>query len=303
MTGMRSDTLAPTRTVAGLEVLAAAIGADCAPTGEVGPSVDARSTIVVLPGGPAIRAADAERLRRRAAAGGTVVLAVGAGTVLPFGVEVADRTLTAPAAHDPIVLDPHLVAHGRGPFTGLRLEADDLVAIDVAGGEPLFELDGRVVAAWAPCGAGTLCVIGSTAFLRDHWLAAADNAAIAARLAAGRAGAHDPSVVATAHAAATLVARHRPSGPRAHAPVPVITSQPGEWADLVAHPPALPLDDPRLVRAAGHARRLLPAAVHDALVDSPTTPVRSAPASCAAFPPARCRPRRAIPPTGRPRAA
>lgn len=145
--------------------------------------------------------------------------------------------LGAPRPDDPIVLDPHLVATGVGPLAGLHLEADDLTAVD-GPGTPLLVRGGTVVARRDPAG-GAAAVVGSVAWLADHWLATADNAAILARLV----GADEAEV-------RRLVARHRPAQP-AHRPLPVLDTD--GWVDLPANP--------------GHARRLLPPAVHDALVD------------------------------------
>jgi L-asparagine oxygenase len=53
----------------------------------------------------------------------------------------------------------------------------------------------------------------------------------------------------------------------AHPAVPVVRAEPAQWVGLADAQPARQVDLDRLVTAAGHCARLLPPAVHDALVD------------------------------------
>jgi L-asparagine oxygenase len=208
-------------------------------------------------------------LQTHLASGGRAVVAAGNGATPAlrevFGLPQGDaRTLAVVRADNPLVLDAHVVAEGRGPLAGLRLESDDLVGLadDLAADphEPVVAVDGRRVVLTVPVGAGTLVLIGSTAVLTNRWIAAADNAVLLAWALTGRV---DRSV-------GGLVRRHLPVAPEARAPHVDIRSVDNRGDDgLVALlPPAeVGVGTPEFLRAAGRAGRLLSAAVHDALGD------------------------------------
>ena len=192
-----------------------------------------------------------------------------------------DLALAFPSPEDPLVLSSQVRATGIGRLDGLVLEADDLVPLDpticgdlvavmaiVDGHGGSSDTDRRTLAATVRCGSGTVDLIGSVAVTEDRWITAGDNAAILAELLTGTNGAPSHQ----RHMAEALVAQHRPASPRPHRELPVVADGDDDWAAMVdaAHDAdAADLDPqgPAFVRAAGHARRLLPIAVHDALID------------------------------------
>lgn len=256
----------------------------------LGPGADAAGPHLVVVDGGAIHPDTAAGLLAAAAAGHRVVVAAAPGSDLgALGVTLGDRPLGRQSADDPLVVDTRLTVQGTGPLAGVAVEADDLTAVTAAAGDPLLVHGGEVVAARLPVGHGTLDVIGSAAWLRNRWLSAADNAAALARLLGpGRAGddgrtdtraaaadpasdgrsADDGRPAGRAAAAVAAVATHTPQAPTPHGALPTVVTDPAGWAAFLDR--VATTGNPRdagFVRAAGHARRLLPEAVHDALVD------------------------------------
>lgn len=192
-----------------------------------------------------------------AGADGPVVLVVegSSGDVLA----AADRS-------DPLVFRTTVDGEGRGPLAGLAFRFHDVVALPagvVDGGIVLATVDGRPVVVERRSGRGhRLVVVGSASVLDDRWLAVAANAALADALVGGSRG---------RGAVATVRALRPGVGPVAHPAPPVIDAS-GDaeaWAAFVAAAPAadVALDSPEFLRAVARAGRLLPPAVHDALVD------------------------------------
>ena len=243
--------------------------------------------LVLCPDRTLISAGDIDLIREAVATDRTVVVALGDAAV-------ADRALAEPSVDEPLVLDTHLRVRGLARLDGLVLEADDMVPLDACADSDLGAIEvhaasaattpgrttppgstqpgstqpgsivaGAIVAGAMRCGSGAVEVVGSVAFLNDHWISASDNAAILVELLAGPVG----STRAQRDQAAALVADHRPAVTRLHAEVPVIGTVAQDWTAMLETVPDLDPEDPRFVRAAGHARRLLPPAVHDALVD------------------------------------
>jgi L-asparagine oxygenase len=219
--------------------------------------------LVLLEGTPDDRTI--ELLAAHVGAGGRAVVAVSAATHtaladltgIAVGEEGRTRTLAAPDPTDPLVLDPHVVATGRGPLDGAALEADDLVGLPAAIGTAVATAADHPVLVERSNGPGTLVVFGSTAAFTDRWIAAADNASIIRWAVTGRL---DPS-------AGRLVREHHPVVRAAHAAVAEVDNA-GDDALLALLPdPTEPAGSPTFLRAAAHAGRLLSAPVHDALVD------------------------------------
>ncbi len=166
-------------------------------------------------------------------------------------------TLTAPDPTDPLVLDPHLKASGRGPLDGATFEADDFVALPVGAGLAVAVVDDQPVVVEHTYGTGTLIVMGSQGALTNRWLAAADDASVVHWAVTGRLD----------HTAGRLVREHHPDVRSGHAPIAEVDNA-GDDALLALLPDrAEPVGTPAFLRAAAHAGRLLSAPVHDALVD------------------------------------
>lgn len=171
---------------------------------------------------------------------------------------VADRS-------DPLVFRTTVDGEGRGPLTGLAFRFHDVVVLPagvVAGGTVLATVDGRPVVVERRTGRGhRLVVVGSASVLDDRWLAVAANAALADAVVGGSRG----------RAAVALVRALRPAeGPVVHPAPPVIdaTGDAEAWTAFVAAVPTdAAVDSPEFLRAVARAGRLLPAAVHDALVE------------------------------------
>jgi len=175
------------------------------------------------------------------------------------------RTLAAPDPTDPLVLDPHLLAVGRGPLDGSTFEADDLVALPIAARHAIASVGpvdavgsvGHPVIAEVAVGPGTLVLIGSLGALTNRWLAAADDAAIVTWAVTGRL---DPE-------AGRLVRAHHPEVGAGHAAVTEVDNALDDALLALLPDPSEPVGSPDFLRAAAHAGRLLSAPVHDALVD------------------------------------
>lgn len=175
------------------------------------------------------------------------------------GVEL--RTMAAPDVTDPLVLDPHLTATGRGPLDDSSFEADDLVALPVdatlRSGRAVATVGDDAVVAEIVVGSGTLVVIGSLGALTNRWLAAADNAAVLGWAVTGQVD----------RAAGRLVRAHHPDLRSTHASAAEVDNASDDALLALLPDPSEPVGSPEFLRAAAHAGRLLSAPVHDALVD------------------------------------
>jgi hypothetical protein len=197
---------------------------------------------------PARRPATAVGQPHLSGADPSVLLPIGAGA----------RPLAAADPSDPLVFDSRLVASGRGPaFANRSLAADDFVPVGPLGGSRRFEVGGSAVVTEIAVGAGTLVVVGSVGFLGNRWIAATDNALFLTWALTGRL---DPE-------AARVARDHRPVTTSTHAPVPVVRATAGPDLLTIVPPADTPVGSRAFLSAAGRAGRLLPADVHDALVE------------------------------------
>ncbi len=194
-----------------------------------------------------------------ARAGRRVVALVGPAAAAALG-GLDPRLLLTQDRADPLVL--------RGERTVRTADGDLLAGADwvsLAGiaGEPLAELDGApVIVTSATARGGRLIIVGCPDLLREEFLAAADTAGVLANLLTGSSDLVGP---------AAAVKGCRPRPPAEHPRVPVTIAPPAP--DLVsAVPVGAPVQSPPFLRAVAHAARLLPAQVHDALVDFADTP-------------------------------
>ncbi len=155
------------------------------------------------------------------------------------------------AAENPLVRAEKVVAEGCGLWAALRVSLTEMFALN---GEPLACALGQVVAAEFAVGAGRLIV------LPGEWtrqLGRDDNAVAVIRAATGAIGSAAERDVLTRREQAGQAFPH-PAAEELRAK---------DWDLSLLE---LAGDDPdaaAFVRAAGHAGRLLPADVHDALVD------------------------------------
>lgn len=146
--------------------------------------------------------------------------------------------------------DTHL--NGRGPLAGLQLTVAAATSLEGAGEVLATDDDERVVVCQLALGAGTLIVVGSSEPLTERLFASRDNVAFLTWAATRSIDRELASRLAASRAA-----------DRPHAQAPALDA-----GAMAPWPTPLPqLGDPAFIRAAGHARRLLPAHVHDALVD------------------------------------
>ena len=195
-------------------------------------------------------------------AGRRVLVAAAPGTEIVVGVRriaVSPRPLESSSARNPLVADRQVDATvTAGPLTGAMLTARDLAA--VAGGTPIaVAADGVAVATESTVGTGALVVVGSSRLFDDRHLAAGRNADIVAWLVSG-----------DEHSVTDAVRRTVIGGDvdRGHVEPPVIATERGATEfDLSLLPTGTRIADPAFVGAAGRSGRLLPAEVHDALVD------------------------------------
>ena len=216
------------------------------------PAIVVVTKVLAAPVASGLRAMLAERSE----AGSRTLLAVApaaAGAVRELGTGVVpdESPLRVPSAANPTVADPRVRLAGLpGVLAGRTFAAADVVAL-LGDGTPLACADGHP----AVVGTDSLIVVGSARMLSDEWIAADDNAWLAVWALTGRSGHEGPADVRA----------HRPTTHARHAAPPVIRVDEGTW-DLGLLGDLTPADA-GFVRAAGHAGRLLPAAVHDALVD------------------------------------
>ena len=155
------------------------------------------------------------------------------------------------AGDNPLVRAETVSAAGCGLFAGLQLSLTELIELN---GEALAEADGRTIAAEWAVGPGRLVV------LPGRWtgrLDVADNAVALARATTGAAG--------SAAEAAELARRSRPGSRSAHPEIEHVWAK--DWELGLVEEAGADINAAPFTRAAGHAGRLLPADVHDALVD------------------------------------
>jgi hypothetical protein len=177
-----------------------------------------------------------------------------------LGVEGDEPVLEADPVN-PLVASP--VSHLRGVdgLDGLTLTVIDAVSLRAVGSTTVHPLAvtpaGDVVVGRVARAEVVITVVGSTSPLGDRLLGSRDNLAFLTWLATGS--------VDLARAG-RIAAQRAPR--RAHSSAPVVVVD--EIAPLPL--PDAPVGDPAFVRAAGHARRLLPPAVHDALIDFADAP-------------------------------
>jgi alpha-ketoglutarate-dependent taurine dioxygenase len=106
-------------------------------------------------------------------------------------------------------------------------------------------------------GAGILVVVGSTGFASNRWIAADDNAAFVSWALTGE----------LRPQAAGLARDHRPDPSAGHPAVPSVVAGDGRALLDLVPPAGTPIGGRAFLSAAARAGRLLPTAVHDALVD------------------------------------
>ena len=230
------------------------------------------TTIVLLLESPA-PAATVEHLAHHLAGGGRALVAVtpeSAPSLVPIApLRPGTSVVVGPRSDDPLVMDPHVVAAGRGPLDGLDVEADDLVPLlaadqpsaPPAAGDlvPVARIGDQTVAVATAVGRGALTVVGSIGALTNRWIAAADNAAFVAWAISG--------TVDMSRAAVVREHLPRPVNGNAHAAVEAIDNA-GDAALAALLPDRdVPIGSPAFLQAAGRATRLLSPEVHDALCD------------------------------------
>ena len=173
----------------------------------------------------------------------------------------ADRAsvVATPDRHDPLVFRTTVDGEGRGPLAGVALRFTDAVAVTLPGAIVLATAAGHPVAVELECGGRTVVVLGTDTLLADATLPAAGNATLVAYALGAPADAD----------AVARVRRQRPRSRPADHPTPLAVVAGDQGRDLLRAVPGpdASVDSPAFWRAAGHAGRLLPAAVHDALVD------------------------------------
>lgn len=164
---------------------------------------------------------------------------------------VVAEPLVPVAGPNPLVRAETIPVEGAGAWSGLTISLSELIAVN---GQPLATYEGDVVVASWQVGPGELTV------LPGNWssrLDEDDNQVAVLRTLTGE--------VDSAAERAWLRRRVLPGPRRAHPEVAEVLAK--DW-DLSLLPAAgRDVNAPYFARAAGHAGRLLPADVHDALVD------------------------------------
>lgn len=243
----------PTTSV--VDGLAALGGRVVGPGGALPP----RGTTPVVRLATAIPVATRDALLARAADGGRVVLVAGPSIdraaveswqdALRFGV---GAELLGTSEFDPLLADSRRVALTPA---GEQLHLDRVHPLR-GPGRQLATIDGQAVALAVPVGAGEIVVLGTECLLHDRWLTWPANARFLAEVLGQPID----------DAPARIDALHDGERPP-HATPPVVVAEPWLDPDVVAG-----ADPSELPRLAGHLGRLLPAAVHDALVDFADAP-------------------------------
>jgi L-asparagine oxygenase len=184
--------------------------------------------------------------------GRVVLLDIGIAAIeLLHWAGVRAETLPPVAGDNPLVRAESLSVAGCGLWNGLHVSLTDLIDLD---GEPLATAFGRTVVAEYAVGPGRLVVAPGQWTGRMEFV---DNAVALVRAATG--------VVGSDEEQAELIRRSRP-GPRSPSPeVGSVTAR--DWDLSLLAKAGGDVNAPAFTRAAGHAGRLLPADVHDALVD------------------------------------
>ena len=267
------DSLLGRPQLSGLRALLAARQAHGAPPVTVTDHLDGETepdTTIVLVLDATPLPATIEGLAHHLARGGRAVVAVtpaSAPALTPLAAVRPGTTVVAgPRADDPLVMDPHVVAYGAGPLSGLRVEADDLLPL-LAGGPATpaagpsavaLAVDDAVVVS-AEIGPGTLIVVGSVGVLTNRWIAAADNATVVGWALSGTL---DPSLTG-------VVGEHlpRPVDHATHAAIGAVDNAGDDAVAALLPGLDVPIGSPEFLRAAGRAARLLAPEVHDALCD------------------------------------
>jgi L-asparagine oxygenase len=155
------------------------------------------------------------------------------------------------ASDNPLVRAAAVAAVGCGLWASLQLSLTDLIELD---GEPLARALGRTVAAQYAVGPGQLVVMPGQWTGRPE---AADNALALIRATTGAVG--------SAQEQTELIRRSAP-GPRSLSPA-IRHVWAKDWDLGLLAAAGTEVNAAAFTRAAGHAGRLLPADVHDALVD------------------------------------
>lgn len=161
------------------------------------------------------------------------------------------ETLPPVAGDNPLVRAETVNAVGCGLFAGLQLSLTELIELN---GKPLVRADGRTVVAECAVGPGRLVV------LPGRWtgrLDSGDNAVALVRATTG--------VVGSAREGAELVRRSRPGCRSPHPEIEYVWAK--DWDLGLLGEGGADINSATFTRAAGRAGRLLPADVHDALVD------------------------------------
>lgn len=202
-----------------------------------------------------VAAADLQALVGRVAAGARISVFVAPDSVAAltsFSGLSAGEPILHPSPLDPLVASTDALLIGRGPLDGLHLTVGDAIALRGEGEVLAADAHDDAVVLSVEQRNGSLVVVGSVSPLTQRLLGSRDNLAFLTWLATG---AVDTDL------AARIAASHEPVQPhRAPAVISVSDMQP--FAS-----PGVPFGDPAFVRAAGKARRHLPADVHDALID------------------------------------
>jgi hypothetical protein len=204
--------------------------------------------------------ADLQALAARVAAGARISVFVAPDSVAAltsFSGLSAGEPILHPSPLDPLVASTDALLIGRGRLDGLHLTVGDAIALRGEGEVLAADAHEDAVVVSVVQGNGSLVVVGSVSPLTQRLLGSRDNLAFLTWLATG---AVDNDL------AARIAASHEPVRPhRAPAVISVSGMQP--FAS-----PGVPYSHPAFVRAAGKARRLLPADVHDALIDFADAP-------------------------------
>jgi L-asparagine oxygenase len=186
-------------------------------------------------------------------AGARVVLVdVGIAAIRALEWAGVQATELPPVAGDnPLVRAETVNAEGCGLFAGLQISLTELIELN---GSPLVQFDGRTVGAELTVGPGRLVV------LPGRWsgrLETGDNAIALIRAATG--------IVGSGEEAAELLRRSRLGSRSAHPEIDQVWAK--DWDLQLLDAAGADINAAAFTRAAGHAGRLLPADIHDALVD------------------------------------
>ena len=234
-----------------------------------------------------------DRLQAHVEAGGRLIVAVApaTGEVLDAGLAVVrrfatvtvDDELVGVSGDDPLLADARLLATTTA---GRVLHLDRVRPLQGAGDVLATAPDGRAIARRVTVGAGTVTVLGTDCLLHDRWLTWPDNVGFLAEAL------HDGP--APNHVGERVDAIRGPVDRGApHCTPPVVVATP--WLDDAVVAATTP---DTLLRTAGHLARVLPAAVHDALVDFADAPHPSGALLLRAMPVGQVPPTPSTPTTG-----